>query len=299
MTRPREEAPQQPIQSPGLGQQVAQRPAAAVPPAESRGIMALLLGIGAVLYILLAAGIATYLLWNAYNLPPVERLSDFNKLAISALVAVVGTGLTGLAAVYSATRQSATAFQVARYNGEIAANLALMKQSADTQLTLMKGRLDTALTELKTTSDESLARLKVALDAGQNANRELFGTASLYFYALRSTALGKWDEESLRSSEAAMIAATRHLINVNEEMRDQWFNFWQRAQHIYRDAAQEADQDKRPALVEKLVDEKVSFGTRRLDLRDLHNQLEKTAKAALDTAPRAIEATADLHPPPS
>jgi homoserine kinase len=36
----------------------------------------------------------------------------------------VGTGLTGSVAVYSATRQSATAFQVAQYNGEIAANLA-------------------------------------------------------------------------------------------------------------------------------------------------------------------------------
>lgn len=155
---------------------------------------------GAVLYVLLAAGCAAYLLWNAYILPPVEKLADFNKLAISALIAVVGTGLTGLAAVYSATRQSATAFQVARYNGEIAANLALMKKSADSELTLMKGSIDKALAELKGSADESLARLKVVLDANQNANRELFGTASIYFYALRSVALGKWDEESLKTS---------------------------------------------------------------------------------------------------
>jgi hypothetical protein len=41
----------------------------------------------------------------------------------------VGTGLTGSVAVYSATRQSATAFQVAQYNGEIAANLAGSRSS--------------------------------------------------------------------------------------------------------------------------------------------------------------------------
>lgn len=252
-----------------------------VPPAESRCIVALLLGVGAVLYVILAAACAGYLLWNAYNLPPVERLSDFNKLAISALIAVVGTGLTGLAAVYSATRQSATAFQVARYNGEIAANLALMKTSADSELTLMKGSIDKALAELKGSADESLARLKVVLDASQSANRELFGTASIYFYALRSVALGKWDEESLKTSEAVMVSATRHLLNVDEELRDEWFDFWQRAQHIYRTAAEEPNKAARSKLVAELIAEKLSFGTKRWDLRDLHSRLERTAKAAL------------------
>jgi hypothetical protein len=274
---------QQPAQP---ANQAAQPTGPVVPAARSQGIMALLLGAGAVLYVLLAAGCALYLLWNAYNLPAVERLSDFNKLAISALIAVVGTGLTRLAAVDSATRQSATAFQfqIALYNGEIAADLALMKQSADAELALMKGNIDAALAQLKGNSDESLARLKVALDAGQNANRELFGTASIYFYAVRSIALGKWDEESLKKSETAMIAATRHLINVDEELRDQWFDFWQRAQQIYRTAAQEADDDARSKLVRNLMGDKVPSGSTRLDLRDLHSQLERTAKSALKIA---------------
>jgi hypothetical protein len=85
---------------------------------------------------------------------PPTCLQAFSKLAISALIAVVGPGLTGLAAVYSATRQSTTAFQVAQYNGEIAANLALMKQSADAELALMKANIDAALAQLKGNSDE-------------------------------------------------------------------------------------------------------------------------------------------------
>jgi hypothetical protein len=257
--------------------------------------MAFLLGVGTVVYVVLAAGCAFYLLWLAYSLPPVEKLTDFIKIAIGGLLAVIGTGITGVAAVYSATRQSATAFQVATYNGEIAANLALMKESADNRLIVMKGSIDNALANLKTNSDESLARLKVALDASQNANRELFGTASIYFYALRSIALGgKWDEDSLKSSETAMIAATQNLLNVNEELRDQWFNFWQRAQHIYRDAAAaQLSDEQRPPLVKKLIAERVPFGSAELDLRGMHNQLERTAKSAIEQSlakPQAVAA---------
>jgi hypothetical protein len=196
------------------------------------GRMAFLLGLGAILYILLAAGCAVYLLWKAYTLPTGSMQSDFDKLAIAALVAVVGTGLTGLAAVYSATRQSATAYQVAEYNGIISTSLADMKASTDASLTQMKAHLDESLARLKAASDESLARLKVALDAGQIAYRELFGTATVYFHALRSAALGKWDGENLKAAETAMISATRHLINVSSDMRNQWFDFWQRAQEM-------------------------------------------------------------------
>jgi hypothetical protein len=265
-----------------------------VPPAISGGVTAFFLGAGLLLYVALTAGFSVYLLWMALTLPPVERLSDFIKLAIGALIAVIGTGITAVAAVYSATRQSATAFQVAAYNGEIAANLAAMKESADTKffdmkesadnkLVAMKGAIDQALANLKATSDESLAKLKVALDASQNANRALFGTASIYFHALRSIAVSnQWDTESLKSSETAMIAATKDLLNVNRKLRDQWFDFWQRAQDIYREAgAPQLADDERASRVKELMEEEIRFRSGIFDLRGLHAELEKTAKSAI------------------
>lgn len=257
---------------------------AVVPPAKSKGVTAFFLGAGLLLYVALTAGFSFYLLWMAFTLPPVERMSDFIKLAIGALIAVIGTGITAVAAVFSATRQSATAFQVAAYNGEIASNLAAMKESADKKLVEVKAGIDQALANLKATSDESLAKLKVALDASQNANRELFGTASVYFYALRSIAVSdQWDAESLKSSETAMIAATKDLLNVSQDLRNQWFDFWQRAQDIYREASspQLAD-DKRASRVKELMEKEIKFGSGKNDLRDLHAELEKTAKSAIE-----------------
>jgi hypothetical protein len=253
----------------------------AATPRRSGGKMAVLLGVGAVLYTLLAAGCAVFLLWKAYSLPAGVTADEFTKLTIAALVAVVGTGLTGLAAVYGATVQSATAYQVAQYNGDISANLADMKKTADTELTLMKGKLDESLTKLKAASDESLTRLKVALDAGQNANRELFGTATRYFHALRSVGLGKWDEDGLKAADASMISATPQLLHVDEEMRNLWFDFWQRSQQIHRTADKEPEMEKRPALVSDLILQKVTTASGRLDLRELHDRLEGRARLAI------------------
>jgi hypothetical protein len=247
------------------------------------GLMAFCLGTGAILYTAVAVGFAGYLLWKAYKLPSNAAQTDFDKLAVAALVAVIGTGLTGLAAVYSATRQSATAYQVAEYNAVISTSLAQMKADSDTALTEMKARLDASLAQLKATSDESLTRLKIALDAGQVAYCELFGTAAVYFYALRSIARGKWEDGSLKAAETSMISATRHLIHVNKEMRDQWFDFWQRAQDIQRAANTEADAEKRPGIVEKLVDQKIQSDAGRRDFRDLYAILESTARRATDT----------------
>ena len=114
--------------------------------------MAFLLGVGAVLYILLVAGCAAYLLWKAYALPPGVPQSDFEKLAVAALIAVVGTGLTGLASVYSATRQSATAYQVAEYNGVISTALAGMKENIDASLAQFKAASDESSPDLKSHS---------------------------------------------------------------------------------------------------------------------------------------------------
>lgn len=255
--------------------------------------MAILLGVGAVLYTLLAAGCAVFLLWKAYSLPASVTPDEFTKLTIAALVAVVGTGLTGLAAVYGATVQSATAYQVAQYNGDISANLARMKETADAKLALMKGTLDESLTKLKAASDESLTRLKVALDAGQTANRELFGAATIYFHALRSVALGKWDEDGLKAADTSMISATPQLLHVDQEMRNLWFDFWQRAQQIHRTAGKEPNPEKRPALVSDLILQKVTTASGQVDLRELHGHLEDRARLAIRTF-QARHASAQL-----
>jgi hypothetical protein len=258
-----------------MAAQPAQRPARVF---TSGGRMAWLLGVCSVLYILLAVGCAAYLLWKAYNLPFGVAQSDFDKLAVAALIAVVGTGLTGLASVYSATRQSATAYQVAEYNGVISTKLTEMKADTDKALAAMKTDIDGSLAEFKAASDESLARLKVALDAGQITYRELYGTATAYFHALRSAARFKWEDGSIWAAETAMISAARHIINVQADMRDQWFMFWQRAQDIYRAAIEEADEGKRPDMVGDLILEKVG----RLNFRELHGQLEDTARLATE-----------------
>ena len=253
----------------------------AVTPLEVRttgGRMAWLLGVVSVLVIIGAASCAGYLLWKAYTAPIGTTPSDFSKLAIGALVAFIGTALTGLVSSYSATRQSATAYQVAQYNGAVSTNLAKMKADSDEALAGMKAKIDKSLAEFKATSDESLARLKVALDAGQIGYRELYGTATVYFYSLRSAAQFKWEDANIGPAETAMISAARHTINVSDDMRNQWFMFWQRAQEIYRAATAETDESKRPALVARLILEKDG----RINFRDLHEQLEATARQAME-----------------
>lgn len=86
-----------------------------------------------------------------------------------------------------------------------------------------------------------------------------------------------------------MISAARHSINVSTVMRDEWLAFWQRAQEIYRAAIAEPDADKRQGIVEKLIGEKIKYGSDRLDFRDIHARLEGTARTA-------IEATSDVKP---
>ena len=67
-----------------------------------------------------------------------------------------------------------------------------------------------------------------------------------------------------------MISATRHLIYVKDDMRNEWFDFWQVAQRIDRAARREPDEVKRPPLIASLIAEKVKFGRANLDLRELH-----------------------------
>jgi hypothetical protein len=242
--------------------------------------MAALLGIAAFIYTGLAAGCAIFLLTRAYALPKSATVDDFNKYAIAALVAVVGTGLSGIASVYSATRQAATASQVAEYNGDISYNLAAMKEAADNALVENKGKIDGLVAEVKAASDATLARLKVALDLGHVAYRELFGSATIYFHALRSISLGNiWDDAILAAAEAGMIAATPRVIHVDMEMRNEWFAFWQRAQTIRAEAATKAK-----ALRADVIADLIEQRENKLDLRERHGKLESLARSAMEKA---------------
>ena len=244
------------------------------------GWMAGLLGFAAILYTGLAAGCAIFLLKRASELPPNVPVGEFDKLAIAALVAVVGTGLTGVASVYSATVQAATASRVAEYNGDISTNLAAMKAVTDATMIALKADQDSSLAEVKARSDETLTRLKVALDLGHVAHRELFSAATIYFHALRSIGLGgAWDSDALKAAENGMIAATPRIIHVEQRMRDRWFNFWQRAQTIRISASSQPAPTRGNTileLMEKPVDKQ--------RLRDVHKDLEDIASAAMTAA---------------
>jgi len=230
--------------------------------------MALILGLGTLLYILLAVGVAAYLLWQARTESPA---SDFTKLGLAALIAVIGTGFTAMAALYGATRQSATALHVQ-----------LLSSETSKVLAHYNGMISTQLAEMKNIADETLTKLKVSLDAEYAAYRGLFNAATVYFYGLRSIARGQWNDETIAAAEAGMISATPNLLHVKEGVRDEWYAFWQRAQEISRLAAAEADPTKRPGIVESLIEEKVLPNG--VDLRELHYNFEQKARSAAKAA---------------
>lgn len=53
-------------------------------------------------YIITAVGFAVYLAWRAYTV----GIGDFEKAALGSIIAVIGTGLTACAALYTAHRQA-------------------------------------------------------------------------------------------------------------------------------------------------------------------------------------------------
>jgi hypothetical protein len=245
--------------------------------------MVFLLGAVAFWYVVLAAGCAFYLLLQAYHRPPGTAFSDFEKLGLAALIAVVGTGFTAMAAIYGATRQATTAYQVQLLSSDTSRTLAQYNAAISTKLTEMKNDSDTALAKLKTNSDEALARLKVGLDAAQLAYRELFGVATVYFYALRSAGQGQWSDDALKTAETGMISGTPHLLYVNANMRTWWYHFWQRAQAIRREAATKPETE-RPEIVATLIETKVDVDKSKINLRDLHHKLEEIARSETSAA---------------
>ena len=277
----------------------SQEPAPPRPPAPPRaGVIDLMLGIGTVLYVVAGSACAAFLLYNAYTAgaagavqtPPskgaaASGLDDFAKLAIAALIGLLGTGLTGLAAIYGATRQANTANQVAAFNASVSEYLAGIANTANNALAQMKGKLDVSLAEFKAASDESLARLKVTLDANRIAHRELFGNVTVYFHTLRTIALTKWDEESLKAAQSAMVAATPHALDADKTMRDLWFDLWQRGEQIAREAAEHPVESERPKLIKQLFKQKVEGRSGKLDIRELHSLIEDVARAAIAKGP--------------
>ncbi|WP_226578940.1 hypothetical protein [Acuticoccus sediminis] len=238
--------------------------------------MALALGCASVCCILVAIGFAGYLLWPLVSTTGPSQ-SETTKGIAPALIAVFGAGIAGFAALYSATRQSTTAMQVAQYNATVLAQLNDIKIENDRSIFQLKSEVDFSLAVLKSQSDESLAKIKIMLDASQIANQELFGSASVYFHTLRSAAQVNWNDGQLASAEAGMIASARHLLNVDTEVRDMWLAFWGRAQDIYH-AASAADSERRSNTIKELIIKKDGG----IDLREMHRRLECAARTALE-----------------
>lgn len=80
------------------------------------GVVSVLLGGAAVAFVLVAISCAVFLLYQARK---TSSTKGFDTFAIGALVALVGTGLTGLTAIYSATLQSNTTARIGEYSAEV------------------------------------------------------------------------------------------------------------------------------------------------------------------------------------
>ena len=249
-------------------------------PRRNGRAMAAILSIGVIVYIAVAVAFAVYLLTRAFS-HEAQGVSEFEKASLGALIVVIGTGLTAFAALYTAERQAATAREVESLKDRTAKELATFTAGTARDLATFTSKLTGDVEDLKAQSAQSLERLKAYLDAEKIAHRELCSAASMYFYALRSAALdSSWDEQFLKEGEAGMIKATQHLIYVGEQMRDDWLNFWQEAQHIYR-AALAKPIEERPQLLWANILEMVPDGLSRLNLRDRYAQVEHTASRAI------------------
>jgi uncharacterized membrane protein YccC len=223
--------------------------------------------VGLLLYMALAVAFASFLLYQAIFL----GLREFEKAAVGALIAVIGTGLTALGALFAALRQAAVAKEIEDFR----------KQSA-TELATLTATLTRDSERMKADSAESLERLKAALNISATAYREIVGAASTYFYALRSAAQGFWNEETLTKAQALMVDAVRYLIHVDQQMQDVWLEFWQEAQYIQREAEGINEEKRRAKSLTELIEEPVEDGSSRRNLRDRYHSVQATASKALE-----------------
>jgi hypothetical protein len=199
-----------------------------------------------ILYSLVTVAFAAFLVRDAYLHFPTE----FEKVTVSAAIAVVGTVLTTMSALYTANRQA----------------------GISQRIELLRFRLTGDLDLMKAQSAEGLERLKASLDITKTAYRELFGAATTYFYTLRELASGPWDAEPHKKANALMVEAARHLLYVSGEMRDKWLAFWTDANFIYTETLKETDTTKRKDAMAALISNTAATGR---DFRALHLELEK------------------------
>jgi hypothetical protein len=181
------------------------RPLPASPPLGSGMWMSRFMFVIIAAYTMAIVAIAAFLVQDAFRHYPTE----FEKITISAVIAVFGTAVTALGAIYTANRQAYAAEQVA----------------------ILNSRLNMGLETMKKQSDEALERLKAALDLTKTAYRELFGAATTSFYALQELATGSlWDDEPHKKANTLMVEAARHLLYVSDDMRRMWLAFWTEAE---------------------------------------------------------------------
>jgi hypothetical protein len=222
-------------------------------------------------YTMAIVAFAAFLVQDAFRHYPTE----FEKITISAVIAVFGTAVTALGAIYTANRQAGAAQQVA----------------------ILNARLNADLDTMKAQSNEALERLKAGLDLTKTAYRELFGAATTYFYTLQELATAlSWDDEPHMKANRLMVEAARHLLYVSDDMRRMWLAFWTEADFIYGEAVRETDITKRPLALKKQLEEEVPAGADRRNLRDWHRDLEKIARTE---AQAPLSAAQGPHPIPA
>src|ERR1700722_2569305 len=119
-------------------------------------------------YMIAAVSFTVYLVKEAFINAPTE----FEKALIGGVIAVVGTSITALGAIYTTNRQADASQQIAILNSRLTADLDVMKAQ----------------------SSEALERLKVSLDLTKAAYRELYGAASTLFYTMSELAMAQWGE---------------------------------------------------------------------------------------------------------
>ncbi|MBC7926616.1 MAG: hypothetical protein H7039_13250 [Bryobacteraceae bacterium] len=230
--------------------------------------MTIILMVGFSAYIAITVGFAAYVLFEKFW----RGVNGTENIVLAALIAVIGTGLTALSAVYGANRQVLAAKEVE-----------LLRVKTGTELAEIGAKLTGEIETLKADSAQTLERLKMYLDAEKIAYRELYGAAATYFFALRSTARNTWDDALLSRAETSMVEASRHLIYTTDHARNVWLAFWQEAQFIFRQGVNELDVHRRPAIIETEMNKQVSDGGVRSNFRDRYADLEQTIREAIQS----------------
>lgn len=199
-------------------------------------------------FIALAFSVAAIALTTTTLILAITRgVGDFQKAAIGPAVALIGSCLATFTSAYVVNLQK-----------QVSQDLAVLTAQ----------------------SNQQLERLKVELDSRKIAYRELCSAAAVYYYTLRSSARNEWNAKAVEKAEAGMINASHYLLYVDADLTSSWTKFWQQAQYIFRQVRNDPSTQKEELLKKKMLE---PVGTEeKFNLRDLHADLEETAKAVLN-----------------